>query len=185
MNRFTLSILAIMAIISIASCKKEIDWNALGENTIDEKTGANSASPAAAEYYVSYKVDGVAVVSNIALAQRDIISVPRTLTFLGTAASGSNPKLKFYAQESIIGFVAGLNVGNHTGTSPSNFIEYTDSSGNLFSTENDADGIYLFISEISYANGGSFKGTFNGSIKTDKGAIAKITEGKFNLKFSN
>jgi len=176
------AMVALLAIIAIAGCKKEINWNA----RLDPNANPNNEKPdPSSEYYLSYKVDGVSVVAKEFSAVRNVSSVPRTLTVVGTAAGGNSPKFKFYAEESIIGFVKGLNIGNHRGTSPSNYIEYTNNLGTFFSTENDSDGIYLFIADISYVNGGFIKCTFNGSIKTDKGNVVQITEGKLNVKFNN
>ena len=137
------------------------------------------------QYYITFKAGGTVISETEVSATRGTTSTPRTLTIVGTGKSGAVPKFKFYMEETFIGFTKGLNVGNGALTYPSFYIEYTNSASVLYSTKNDNDGIGLFISDISYTNGGVVSGTFSGSIKTAAGAAVQITEGKFNVKCSN
>lgn len=110
---------------------------------------------------------------------------PRILTITGNGAAGASPKFKFFTKESFIGFVPGLTIGNNSATGDANYIEYTNSASLLHSTNLDKSGITLAITEISYTNGGNVKGIFDGSVKAANGTTVAITEGKFNVKFSN
>ena len=170
--------LALICLVSIAatSCKKS--------GSTDPDPTDNGTDPAAT-YYVNFKADGVAVSETEVTATRGTTTDPRTLTITGTAKDGAAPKFKLYMEETFIGFTNGLNVGNKTSTYPSDYIDYTNSSNVLYSTKNDASGISVFVSDISYTNGGVVTGTFSGSIKTAGGAVVQITEGKFNVKCGN
>lgn len=170
----SLSLISLVAIIA-TSCKK----SSSSDNKPD--SGTNPAP----QYYINFKVDGTAVSDTVVTATRGTTTDPRTLTITGTAKKGTAPTFKFYTEETIIGFVKGLNIGNSTSSYPSDYIEYTNSAGVLYSTKNDADGISLYVSDISYTNGGIISGTFTGSIKTATGVVAQVTEGKFNVKCSN
>ncbi|GGE54484.1 hypothetical protein [Pedobacter psychrotolerans] len=180
-NRIKFIMVAFVAIISIASCKKEIDWDGSGPNT---NPGSGNGA-ATSEYYITFKADGVAITEKEVSAIRNTSSSPRSLTILGTMANGTSPRLKFFSNESFIGFSPGLNTGNSDYTYPFSYVEYTNASNALYSTINDSEGIYFFYSDVSYTNGGVIKGSFSGQVKGTNGAIVRITEGKFNLKFSN
>jgi PKD repeat protein len=149
------------------------------------KTTSQSVSIGVAQYYLRYKVDGTLITAVDISAIRGSTSTPRTVTLSGSAAAGANPVFTFYTEETYIGFTAGINVGCSSSTNPSDYIHYTNSNGTAYSTANDANGITLFVSSISYTNGGDVAGTFGGSIKTTGGTTAQITEGEFKLKFSN
>lgn len=140
--------------------------------------------PAGAEYYITFKEDGRAVSLTEVSGSRGLAS-PRLLTIEGTANGGAAPKFKFVHEESFIGFVPGLNVISSNISYPSDYVQYTNSSNVLYATEYDPNGIHLFISAISYTNGGVVTGIFNGSIKTKDGAAVQITDGKFKVKFKN
>jgi len=179
MKRITLmAVVAIMALTAV-SCKK------IPVLKLDEEAIVPEVPIPTSEYYITYKVDGVAVTATEVSAIRGITDSPRTLTILGNAKSGVVPKFKFFSEESFIGFVAGLNMWSDKNSYPTHYIEYTSSAGMLFSTENIDEGTYFFISEASYKNGGNIKGSFNGTVMTNKGVTAKITDGLFNVKFSN
>jgi hypothetical protein len=169
-------ILISLIVIIVTSCK--ID----DSSTDPTKDPTKDPAP---QYYVTFKAGGTTVTETEASATRGTTSTPRTLTIVGTGKSGAAPKFKFYMEETFIGFTKGLNVGNGALTYPSFYIEFTNSASVLYSTKNDNDGIGLFISDISYTNGGIVSGTFSGSIKTAAGAAIQITEGKFNVKCSN
>jgi hypothetical protein len=136
------------------------------------------------DYYINLKVDGIAF-SLTEVSGSRVLTNPRGLIIEGNAKGGLLPKFKFSHQESSIGFVPGLNLGSSTGTFPSHYAEFVNSSNILYETENDRDGVHFFISEISYTNGGFVAGSFSGSMKTKSGATIQITEGKFKVKFKN
>jgi hypothetical protein len=171
---FSLTLISFIAIIA-TSCKKSSST----DPTTDPVTNPT------AQYYITFKADGQAVSETEVSATRGTTTDPRTITITGTAKSAAAPKFKFYTEETFIGFEKGLNIGNKISTYPSDYIEYTNSANVLYSTKNDKDGIDLFISDVSYTNGGVISGTFSGSIKTAGGVASQITEGKFNVKFSN
>ncbi|MES2111713.1 MAG: hypothetical protein V4577_23345 [Bacteroidota bacterium] len=180
MKKFTqsLSLISLFAIVLI-SCKLDGAVEPTKDPTKDPGTDPTP------EYYISFKADGITVTETEVTATRGATASPRTLTIAGTAKSGAAPKFKFYTEESFIGFVKGLNIGNKTISYPTDYLEYTNSGGTLYSTQTDDDGILVFLSDISYTNGGVVTGTFNGSMKTAAGAKVTITDGKFNVKFGN
>ncbi|HTD99841.1 MAG TPA: hypothetical protein VK668_11180 [Mucilaginibacter sp.] len=172
---FFLTLICLIA-IAATSCKKS------GSPDPDP---TDTGTDPVATYYITFKADGVAVSETEVTASRGTATDPRTLTIIGTAKDGAAPQFTFYMEETFIGFTKGLNVGNKTSTYPSDYIEYTNSSNVLYSTKNDASGISLFVSDISYTNGGVVTGTFSGSIKTAGGVAVQITDGKFNVKCGN
>jgi hypothetical protein len=174
----TLSLVSLFAVF-LASCKLDKSDDPTKDPTKDPGTDPT------AQYYITFKADGATVTETEATATRGASASPRTLTITGTATSGAAPKFKFYTEESFIGFVKGLNVQNYTTSYPTDYVEYTNSASTLYSTKTDDDGIYVFLSDISYTNGGVVAGTFSGSMKTAAGAVVKITDGKFNVKFGN
>ena len=148
-------------------------------------TATKTVTINAPQYFITFKADNTPVSLSEVSGSRNTTSNPRTLTIEGTAAGGSNPNFKFFTTETFIGFSQGLNIGTHSGTDPGHYTEYTNASGTLFSTVNDADGMDLFISDISYTNGGEVAGTFSGTMETAGGAVVNITEGKFKVQFKN
>jgi hypothetical protein len=175
MKKIALVAFATLIGLFVTSCKKS-------SSTDNPNPGNNSNNPT---YYVNFKVNGVAVSETEVTGTRGTTTDPRTLTISGTGTSAANPKFKFYSEESFIGFVQGLTVGNKTNTYPSDYIEYTDAAGVLYSTQNNSDGVTLSFSDISYAKDGVATGTFSGSITTAGGVTAQITDGTFNVKFGN
>ncbi|MNK03720.1 hypothetical protein D3C87_215700 [compost metagenome] len=165
--------------MSVTSCKK------IPVFKLDEETIVPEVPLPTPEYYITYKVDGVTITATEVSALRGITDSPRTLTISGNAKNGSIPKFKFFSEESFIGFVPGLNVWSSKNSYPTHYIEYTNSTGTSFSTENIDEGTFLFVSEASYKNGGNIKGSFNGTVQNEKGVKVKITDGVFNVKFSN
>jgi len=137
-----------------------------------------------AEYYLSYKVDGVQVVAKEFSAIRDVNS-PRSITVTGSAKDGKSPKFKYFLEEPSIAFTKGLNFQSSSYSKNSHFMEYTNSSGLSFSTKTGSAEIWLFVADLSFKKDGFIKSTFNGTVETEKGVVVQITEGKFNIKFNN
>lgn len=179
MKTNTLTAVFAVLMLTLISCKK------IPVVKLEEETIVPEVPLPTPEYYITYKVDGVAISATEVSALRRITDSPRTLTITGNAKNGSTPKFKFFSEESFIGFVPGLNVWSSKNSYPTHYIEYTNSTGVLFSTENIDEGTFLFISEASFKNGGNIKGSFNGTVQNEKGVKVKITDDVFNVKFSN
>lgn len=175
---FSVTVLA--TIISLTACKKIPVLPGK-----DDDVEAPLPETPAAEYYIKYKVNGVAVSMAEVSATRETTTLPRTLTILGSGKSGAKPLFKFYSQESYIGFVRGLNILSNRNSFEAQYVEYTNGAGKLFVTQNDADGIWLFIGEASYKEGGNIKGSFSGTAQTANGEVVELTEGEYNVKFIN
>ncbi|MGM9474786.1 hypothetical protein ACS5PU_00090 [Pedobacter sp. GSP4] len=175
---------SLIAILTIASCKKEINWNAQGQNTSPGGNG-NTGGEQNSEYYISYKANVEQISIKDVLANRNATESPRKLIVFGNKNLVSQPKFKIYSEESIIGFEKGLNVGNSDFTAPGYYVEFTDKLGVLYSTANDAKGVNYFISDISYKKDGFVQGTFSGQATAANSAVINITEGKFKAKFSD
>jgi PKD repeat protein len=138
-----------------------------------------------AAYYITFKANGVPVAFKVLTGTRNIAANPRTLTVAGTGTAGANPKFKFFVEESFIGFVPGLHVGCYATTYPFSYIEYTDASGTVYSTQNDAEGVDVFFTALSYTNGGTVSGTFTGVLRASSGAIVDVADGDFRVKLGN
>lgn len=175
-----LSAAVLLTVLSLTACKKIPVLP--GKDPEVEAPGPETPS---AQYYIKYKINGVAFSMAEVSATRETTTTPRTLTISGSAKSGAKPLFKFYCQESYIGFVRGLNILSNQNSPESNYIQYTNGAGKLFATENDADGIWLFIGEASYIAGGNIKGSFSGTAKTANGEVVELTDGEYNVKFTN
>src|SRR5688500_12037906 len=106
MIRKIFSAVVLLTVLSLTACKKIPVLP--GEDPDVETPGPETP---AAEYYINYKVNGVAVSMAEVSATRETTTIPRTLTISGSAKSGAKPLFKFYCKESYIGFVRGLNIG--------------------------------------------------------------------------
>jgi hypothetical protein len=175
MKKFIILTFITVFTLGITSCKK----------SSDETPSEEGEEQQTSEFYISYKANGTLITETIISGQRGASTDPRTLTVSGTGADGANPKFKFFTTESFIGFVNGLTVGCSTNSATSNYVEYTNSAGLLHTTKTDSNGITVGILEVSYTNGGSVRGTFDGTVKSGTGSVVNITEGKFKVKFSN
>ncbi|QPH41667.1 DUF4595 domain-containing protein [Pedobacter endophyticus] len=147
------------------------------------KPNTETTDPSA-EYYLSYKVDGVQVVAKEFSAIRDVNS-PRSITVTGSAKDGKSPKFKYFLEEPSIAFTKGLNFQSSSYSKNSHFMEYTNSSGLSFSTKTGSAEIWLFVADLSFKKDGFIKSTFNGTVETEKGVVVQITEGKFSIKFND
>ena len=170
----SLSLISLFA-IALTSCKLDKS---------DDPTKDPTKDPTA-EFYITYKANGVTVTETEVTATRGTTASPRTLTITGTAKGGAVPKFKYYTEETIAGFEKGLTVHNTSSTYPSDYLEYTNSANALYSTKTESEGIYFSFFDISYTNGGVVSGIFSGSVKTADGKVVAITEGKYNVKCSN
>lgn len=168
----------LLAFLSISSCKK---GSSQGPGNKKDTTNTTPQS----KYYVTYKVNGVAVTATEISAVRGAASDPRTLTITATGKDGASPKLKFYTEEPSFGFTGGTSIKCETVSYPTDYVEYTNGSNVLYSTKNDQNGMYFDYLNISYKNGGEISGVFDGSISTDKGVATQITDGKYDVTFSN
>ncbi|RYE27202.1 MAG: hypothetical protein EOP45_01980 [Sphingobacteriaceae bacterium] len=178
MKKITLLTFATVLFLSFTSCQKD-------DTTTDATTTTGGTTAQTSQYYITYKANGTAVTETEVAGSRGTSASPRTLTITGNGAAGTTPKFKFFTKETFIGFVPGLSIGNNSGTTDNNYVEYTNSASLLHTTTLDKTGISVGITELSYTNGGNAKGTFDGSIKAANGSTVLITEGKFNVKFSN
>jgi hypothetical protein len=177
-NRIIFSAIISFFVFSVVGCSK-------GGSSDNKPVKDTIATNPPATYFITFKANGVAVTETEISASRGTTGGKRTLTITGTTKNGAVPKFKFYTEESFIGFVEGLNVGSSNISYPNHYTDYTDASNTLYSTKNSTDGVLLFISGVSYTKDGVVKGTFSGDVKTDKGATVQITEGKYNVQFSN
>ena len=190
MKKIQLLAIAALITLSVVSCKKSgstdnVNPNDTGSTGGTNGTGGNGGNGNAPTYSINFKANGVAVSETVVTGTRGSTTNPRSLVISGTGASAANPTFKFYSEESFIGFVQGLNVNCTTASNPSDYIEYTDSNGVLYSTKNNTTGVALSFSDISYTSGGVATGTFSGSISTANKVTIPITDGVFNVKFSN
>lgn len=131
MKKFILLTFVSILTLAFASCKKSDSDNS-GDN-----------NPQTATYYISYKANGTTVTETEVTALRGTSASPRTLTITGNGSNGTSPKFKFFTKETFIGFAPGLTVGNNSGTSDANYIEYTNSASILHSTTLDKNGVTL------------------------------------------
>lgn len=136
--------------------------------------------------FITFKAGNATVNIDLAQGLRSADVRPRTLDIAGTAKNGGNPKFTFHAEESIIGFVQGVNIGNNNATYPADYIEYTDASGVVYSSRyvND-DPFYVYFSSIAYIQGGTLNGSFSGKLQSATGAQLNVKEGVFSVVFSN
>ncbi|MFD1630528.1 hypothetical protein [Pseudopedobacter beijingensis] len=155
---------------AIMSCKKN------DSDAKDEETQS--------EYYLTYKVNGTTVTSTEFTALRGNEGDNKTFTLLASGKDNANPKFKFYFVENFIGIVPGLTIGADQ-TSGSSYLEYTNNTGLLFSTENDSEGGSLALFDVTYKKDGVVSGIFHGYVTSKNNDRVEITEGKFKVKFSN
>ena len=148
-------------------------------------TSTNNVEIKAPAYYITFKAGGVPVSLTELDAIRKDTANPRILELKGSGTGSTDPSFKITTSESSIGFVAGLNIVANVSTFGVSDISYTDASGNGYISMLDFEGMNIFISEISYTNGGIIKGTFSGKMKNFTLQQIVITEGNFRLKFSN
>ena len=179
MRKSTFLAFVLVLMLALTSCgKNEMDMNT-------PTTTTTGTTPQASEYYFSYKANGVAVTETEVTALRGSTASPRTLTITGSGKAGTGPKLKYYAAESVVGFVPGLTTESSSGSTGYHEIEYTNSDGLVHKTTLAKEKMTMFFTELSYTSGGVVKATFEGTIKAANGSTVLITEGKFRVKISN
>jgi len=178
MKKIILPAIILLSFFTFSSCSKG------SSNGPDKKSDTTNTDPTA-KYYITYKVNGVAVNVTEISAVRGATANPRTITITGNAKNGANPKIKLYTEEPSFGFSDGTSIHCTPVSYPTDYVEYTDGSGKLYSTKNDATGAYFDYMTISYTKDGEITGIFDGSVSTDKGVAIPITDGKYTVKFSN
>ena len=136
--------------------------------------------------FITFKAVSTTVNIDLAQGLRSADVRPRILDITGTAKNGGNPKFTFHTEESIVGFVQGVNIGNNNATYPADYIEYTDASGVVYSSRyvND-DPFYVYFSSVAYIQGGTLSGNFSGKLQSATGTQLNIKEGVFSVVFSN
>ncbi len=141
--------------------------------------------PTTGTYYITYKMDGVAISSKLMSAGRVTDVDPHVLNITGAAAGATHPTLVISTEKSVIGFVPGLNVKCNDDAFPQHLVSLTNANGDQFTSYDNADGIDLFFSKLSYVKDGEIEGTFSGTVEDIGGNTVAITEGKFKLKFDD
>jgi PKD repeat protein len=136
-------------------------------------------------YFISLTIDSVKVDLVSLNATRDDVSNPRSFTLNGSAENNANPSFMLYSEETFIGFTDGLNVRFYDQSTPQQVITYTTLDGTVFSSANDADGIYLFFSKLNYSAEGEVVATFVGKLSNSNGDRINISSGSLKLKFNN
>jgi len=181
MKKIILPVIILFSFFAISSCSK-------GSSTAPIKkpdTTATTKTDSTAKYYITYKINGVAINVTEISAVRGATSNPRTITITGTAKGGANPKIKLYTEEPSFGFSDGTSAKCTMNSYPVDYVEYTNNAGTVYSTRYDTNGAYFDYITISYTNGGEITGIFDGSVSTSKGVAIPITDGKYTVKFSN
>jgi hypothetical protein len=141
--------------------------------------------PTTSTFYITYKMDGVEISSKLIAAGRATNVDPNVLNITGAAAGATHPTVVISTEKSVIGFVPGLNVKCNDNSFPVHFASFTDSNGDQYSTLDNADGIDVFFSKLSYVEDGEVEGQFSGTVEDIAGNTIAITEGKFKLKFED
>jgi hypothetical protein len=169
---FTLALIACSSLI-LSSCS---DDSPKPSDEDDKNTQA--------EYFITCEIDGVAYSAKTVSATRNTVNEPNSLTIIGSE-SANPPMLQFTTTESNIGFEPGLNVTCNESSFPEQFASYNASQSEVFTTSDDANGISLYFSKISYVEGGEAEGSFAGSMSDFDGNPIQVTNGKFKVKFVN
>lgn len=186
MKKIALSLIACIA-IAVSSCVKSMNAVDFSRKIDDGGTDNTLIAPLNPNNgFITFKANGTTVNIDLAQASRAAIVKPRTLEMSGTAKGGINPKFFFHTDESVVGFVRGINIGNSNSTYPANYVQYTDATGMVYSSRYIKDDSFsVYFSDVSYTLNGSLSGVFSGNLQTEHGAKLKIEEGKFSVKFSN
>lgn len=183
MNKITLTLITIAGVL-VSACKgvDAVDFSSLADNQLIQTTPpANNTNG-----FITFKTGGNTINFDLAQGLRTAGVQPRSLDVNASAKAGGNPRFVFHSEESVIGFVPGLNVGNSSITYPADYVDYTDASGTLYSSRYvSGDSFYVYFSGISYMKGGTLTGVFSGSLQSASGAQLKVEDGRFSVTFSN
>lgn len=168
-----LLLLSLFAAFFVISCSKSSSGD---EELIPEEVTS--------DYYMIYKINGIAVSAAEFTALRGTEGDKNTLTLQASAKKGASPQLKFYHGGSFIGIVGGLHI-NSIDDKNSDYLNYTDSKGILYTTQFDKDGVDLILQDVVYKKDGTVEGRFSGFVTAENKSRVEITDGKFRIKFSN
>jgi PKD repeat protein len=136
-------------------------------------------------YFISFTIDTASFEAISPEATRSAENNTRSIILKGNSILNANPEFQIYLEESLIGFNDGLSVHFYNQSAPQQYINYTDADGNVYSSANDSEGIYLVFSNLSYAIDGEVIATFYGVLRNSSGDQLNISSGSLKLKFSN
>jgi hypothetical protein len=175
-NRLLFSF-CIIILFAISACSKKSD------DTTPTPPAPTNTTPT---YFLKYKFNGTQISADSLSVFRDTTSNPRLMIITGTVKTSPYlPKIQIVLEETIIGWVNGLNVHCYSASTQS-YVQARDLSNAVYNTLSATNGINLFFSHLSYVKNNVITGTFSGELQAvTTSSIVPITEGSFNMVIAN